>query len=87
MSSESVATADQQVDVIRKWLLARERNATLTNIDMDMDLIESRVLDSLEFLNFVHLLEEITNRELEIDAQSANVFRTLRSIRNHILAP
>jgi acyl carrier protein len=87
MSGESVAPADEQVDVLRKWLLAKERNATLTNIDMDMDLIESRVLDSLDFLNFVHLLEEMTNRELEIDAQSANVFRTLRSIRNHILAP
>jgi hypothetical protein len=85
MSNGSSEPVDQQVHAIRKWLLARERNASLIDIDMDMDLIESRVLDSLDFLNFVHLLEEITNRELEVDTESAHMFRTLRSIREHIL--
>jgi len=86
MNATAVPQADRQVELIRKWLLERERNAAMTQIDMDLDLIDARVLDSLDFLNFVHLLEEITNRELTIDAQSAGVFRTLRSIRDNILA-
>ncbi len=86
MTATTMSEADQRVELIRKWLLERERNAAMTKIDMDLDLIDARVLDSLDFLKFVHLLEEITNRELQIDAQSANVFRTLRSIRDNILA-
>lgn len=85
MSDTMIAETDRRIDAVRKWLLGRERNAGLTEIDMDLDLIESRVLDSLDFLNFVHLLEEIANRELVIDAESAKLFRTLRSIRDHIL--
>jgi acyl carrier protein len=78
------ATADEQVDLIRKWLL--ERNTGLGDIDLDLDLIESRALSSLAFVNFVLYLEEITGKEIDIAAQPATAFRTLRSIRDNFVA-
>lgn len=85
MTTMSAVETDQQLQQIRKWLLGRERNAGMTDIGVDVDLIDTRILDSLDFLNFVCLLEEITNRELSIDATTAKAFRTLRSIHDNIL--
>lgn len=87
----SAATSDlygdvvlERLELVRNWLL--ERRSGLAEIDLDLDLIDARVLDSLGFLNFVNYLQEVTDRELHVDAQSANTFRTLRSICDNILA-
>lgn len=68
---------------VAAWLQARKPD--LGEIDMDLDLIENRVIDSLGFLDFVFFLEELTGRELEANAQSVNSFRTLRAIQSDIL--
>jgi acyl carrier protein len=47
----------------------------------DYDLIENRVIDSLEFVEFVLLVEEHSGREISIDLLSREDFRTLESIR------
>jgi len=76
------------LDEIRAWL--RRRSASVygseVEIDLDVDLIESRVVDSLSFMNFIMLLEELSGRPIETrDAQSIKVLRTLRSIRDNVL--
>jgi acyl carrier protein len=77
--------ADEWLKQVESWLL--DRRPELTSLAMDFDLIDNRVLDSLAFLSFVHYVEELTGQELSVDAQSANAFRTLESIRNQILVP
>jgi hypothetical protein len=47
----------------------------------DYDLIDSRVIDSLEFVEFILLVEEHSGREISIDELSREDFRTLESIR------
>jgi hypothetical protein len=47
----------------------------------DYDLIESRVLDSLGFVEFILLLEEHSGQEISIDSVSREDFRTIESIR------
>ena len=47
----------------------------------DYDLIESRVLDSLAFVEFIVLLEEYSGHEISIDSVSREDFRTIESIR------
>jgi acyl carrier protein len=71
------------IEQVRGWLLGRRPD--LEEIDLDLDLIENRVIDSLGFLDFVFFLEELTGRELQSDLQSVNSFRTLRAIQGNIL--
>lgn len=78
------ATAtESQLDAVKQWLLAKKPE--LTEIDLDLDLIENRIIDSLGFLDFVYYLEELTNQELQSSLESVSSFRTLRVIRNEIL--
>jgi acyl carrier protein len=78
-----VTTSEDRVVAVKRWLLAKK--PALDDIDLDLDLIESRVIDSLGFIDFVFFLEQLTGRELQMDAGSVLMFRTLRSLRDHIL--
>ncbi|MFP5261324.1 MAG: acyl carrier protein [Blastocatellia bacterium] len=68
---------------IKAWLLARTQ--AFTDIDMDLDIIENRIVDSLSLMEFLFFLEKVSGRDLASYAQSANSFRTLRLIRDNIL--
>ncbi|GGS35415.1 MULTISPECIES: acyl carrier protein [Streptomyces] len=65
------------------WL--RERNPTVEEIPEDLDLIENRLIDSLGFMEFILLLEDLIGRELQLDQIDVNQFRTLRSLTDHFL--
>ena len=79
------ADTEAQLQSLKAWLL--KKKPALQDIDMDFDLIENRVIDSLGFLDFVFFLEQLTGRELEADAKAVTAFRTLRNIQDMILAP
>lgn len=73
-------------DVIKPvvdWLL--ERNPDREGIPEDLDLIENRLIDSLGFMEFLLLLEDLIGRELQLDQIDVDQFRTLRSINQHFL--
>lgn len=89
-SSVEGVTEGSALAQVRQWLLdyrasSSEEQTEIANLDLDLDLIENRVIDSLGFMNFVFFLEELTGRELIAEAQSANSFRTLRIIDREIL--
>ncbi|MFE3991403.1 acyl carrier protein [Streptomyces goshikiensis] len=65
------------------WLL--ERNPTVEEIPEDLDLIENRLIDSLGFMEFVLLLEDLIGRELQLNQIDVDQFRTLRSLTHHFL--
>jgi acyl carrier protein len=77
------AGAEAQLQTLKAWLL--KKKPALEDIDMDFDLIENRVIDSLGFLDFVFFLEQLTGRELQTDAKAVTSFRTLRNIHDMIL--
>ncbi|GHH88235.1 hypothetical protein GCM10018793_67130 [Streptomyces sulfonofaciens] len=72
------------IDEVRSWLLAR--NDGVTDIGLDEDLIDSRLIDSLGFPEFLLFLEELAGRELDLGQESVVAFRTLRGIRDRVLA-
>lgn len=75
--------ADPALSQVKQWLLKRKPG--LGEIDMDLDLIENRVIDSLSFLDFVFFLEELTGRELQASAETVSSFRTLRAIQEKVI--
>jgi hypothetical protein len=73
------------IDRVRSWLL--ERNPGVADIGLDQDIIDSRLIDSVAFPELLILLEEITGKELELTRANVGAFRTLRGIRDEVLAP
>jgi acyl carrier protein len=61
------------------------RKPELKEIDLDTDLIEGRIIDSLGFIEFIYLLEKVSGRLINLNEQSVNLFRTLRLVRDNIL--
>ena len=76
-------TAASSLLQVKQWLLTRKPG--LGDIDLDLDLIENRVIDSLSFLDFVFFLEELTGRELQASAETVSSFRTLRAIQEKVI--
>ncbi|MFG2890708.1 acyl carrier protein [Streptomyces sp. NPDC048248] len=53
----------------------------------DTDLIESRLIASVSFLEFIALLEEISGRNIDVSSLSVADFRTIDRINENFLAP
>jgi hypothetical protein len=79
----ATATDTDTLAAIKAWLLVRTPD--VGDIDLDFDIVENRVIDSLSFMEFVFFLEKVSGRDVELKAQSVNSFRTLRSIRDNVL--
>ena len=76
--------ANARIEELKLWLL-RER-PDIKDIDLDTDLIDNRILDSVTFINFVYFLEEFTGKRIPLaSGAAANSFRTLRMIQNNML--
>ena len=73
----------QPIDKVKRWFL--DQKPDLVDLDLDLYLIENRVLDSLALVNFILFLENLTGREFQPSEMSASKFRTLRSIRDGLL--
>jgi acyl carrier protein len=56
-----------------------------TELGPDVDLIDQRVVDSLGFLNFIFMIEELVGEPIPIDTINVDDFRTLRRIREKFL--
>ncbi|MFF7632900.1 acyl carrier protein [Kitasatospora sp. NPDC008050] len=74
---------DDAIKPVVDWLL--ERNPTVEEIPEDLDLIENRLIDSLGFMEFILLLEDLIGRELQLGQIDVDQFRTLRSLTDHFL--
>ena len=77
------AHGEDAIDRVKAWLI--DLNPDLSEIDLDLDLIETGVLDSLTSIRFVVFLEGLIGHELEADALTTGSFRTLRLVRDTIL--
>jgi hypothetical protein len=72
-----------EVRRVRDWIVSR--HAWTAEVGLDTDLIESRLIDSVEFAEFLFTLEEITGNLIDLASVDLNAFRSLRSIESHFL--
>ncbi|MFE0775150.1 acyl carrier protein [Streptomyces sp. NPDC058861] len=70
---------------IAEWL--HEKNPGLDGpIAPDEDLIEARLIDSMDFLEFVDLLEELSGRSIDLQEVTIDDFRTLGRVQERFLS-
>ncbi|MFI6044541.1 hypothetical protein ACIA8C_23140 [Nocardia sp. NPDC051321] len=56
------------------------RNPQFADIDPTLDLIDSRAINSLAFVEFIFLLEELTGEAIDPEELDLGDFRTLNAI-------
>ncbi|MEV0382588.1 acyl carrier protein [Nonomuraea sp. NPDC050643] len=77
-------TRNTEVDEIVAWI--RSKNPDLEgDLLPGTDLIETRLLESLAFLEFVGLLEELSGEPIDVGSLSIDDFRTLDRIAERFL--
>ncbi|MEU2117411.1 acyl carrier protein [Streptomyces sp. NPDC016459] len=70
---------------IAAWL--HEKNPGLDGpIDADEDLIEARLIDSMDFLEFIDLLEDMSGATIDLQDVTIDDFRTLSRVRRRFLS-
>jgi acyl carrier protein len=78
-----MTTEVDQMERVKGWL--RARNPDCGEIDLDMDLIDNRLVDSLAFTEFLLFLEGLVGREIVLTEESVVALRTLGGIRQRVL--
>lgn len=73
-----IDTLDDLVTEINAWL--RDKEIHTCQVDAEDDIIDSRIVDSLQFVSMIVHIESLSDRELSIDELSVEDFRTIRKI-------
>lgn len=80
MTQQTTAPIDQ----IKEWILAKHENRT--DVGADEDLVDNRLVDSLSFVEFVFLIQEVSGVEIDMDTLNISDVRTLAAIQKRFLA-
>jgi acyl carrier protein len=76
--------SDDKISAILAFI--HERNPEVGELSMDDDLIDLRAVDSLAFVEFLYLLEELSGETIDPEEIDLEDFRTLRAIGKRFLA-
>lgn len=66
------------MQAVREFILGR--NPKIGQLDSELDLIDSRAINSLAFVEFIFLLEELTGEPIDPEDIDVDDFRTLSAI-------
>jgi len=69
-----------ELEMLRSWILAKRPSTAGITIEMDTDLLGTRVIDSLDFAEFLFVVEEAYGEVIDLDRVSLETFRSLGSI-------
>jgi hypothetical protein len=72
------------INALKNWLAIR--NPQGGEIGFQQDLIDTKVVDSISFTEFVYYIEELSGREINIQQETLMAFRTLASISSRFFA-
>lgn len=73
----------EKINEIKQWLLSKKKY--LSDIPFDLDLIEHNIVDSLSFVEYVLVIEEISGREVVVDDSVLDKVRTLEGVQRNYL--
>ncbi|MDT0262728.1 hypothetical protein [Jatrophihabitans lederbergiae] len=76
---------DAPLQQLKDWIL--KRHPERDDIPADYDLIENRLIDSLTFVEFVFLLEQVSGRSIDMETLNVDDFRKLEVIDERFLSP
>lgn len=82
MNDETSSLAEL-TEKIKQFVLERNPALHSTHIDDTVDLIDSRIVDSLMFVEFLLFLEDHFACQILLDSGDVGAFRTIRGIHDN----
>ena len=73
-----------EVETIAAWI--RCLHPELVEVDPDLDLIETRLIDSLAFAEYLIRVEQLAAAPIDADTLNVDDFRTLRRLERAFFA-
>ncbi len=70
---------------LKGWILARHPERE--DIPADLDLIDNRLIDSLSFVEFLFLLEQLSGRSIDMESIDVEDIRRLEVIEKQFFSP
>ncbi|MFI9617003.1 phosphopantetheine-binding protein [Streptomyces sp. NPDC052023] len=71
---------------VRSWILQRNPGLSEDDVRPETDIIESRIVDSLQFVELVLHIEELRGEMMEFTEVDLDSFRTLNDIEKNFLS-
>lgn len=71
---------------VRTWILQRNPELGEDDVAPETDIIESRIVDSLQFVELVLHIEDLRGEMLQSMDVDLNSFRTLKDIERNFLS-
>ena len=68
---------------VRSWV---EERAPEAEIDQDTDLIETRIVDSMAFMEFLYVIEAASGQAVDLSTISADDLRTLANVESRFFS-
>jgi len=72
------------IEKVRDWILGRHPDRT--ELAFDVNIIESRLVDSLSFVELVYAIEDASGAEIDFDTIDVEDFQTLNTIQRAFFA-
>jgi acyl carrier protein len=72
------------VNEVKDWVLAKHTDRQ--DIGVDEDLIETRLVDSLSFVEFIFVIEQASGTTIDIDTLDLDDLRTLAAVYKRFFA-
>ncbi|QEY16784.1 hypothetical protein D0C16_12870 [Cellvibrio sp. KY-GH-1] len=70
---------------IKTWLM--NKNNAVTSVEDNQDILATGVLDSLQFVNFLMLIEKLVGHRIEQEFIVPENFKTIDTIINQFFSP
>lgn len=74
---------DKNINKVEKWIL--KFHPGMNHIPEKLDLIETRLIDSLRFIELILLLEQLSGKNIDMNNLNIDNFRTLDCISEKFL--
>lgn len=72
------------IETLREWIL--EKHPGLDRIEDDTDLFEQKLIDSINFVEYILIIEELIDREIPVTPDLIPRTATLARVRDNFLA-
>lgn len=78
LASQTELDCGDKLNRVKEWILTKAPGRT--DIELDVDVIETGLVNSVSFTEYVLIIEELSGAEIEIDETIVEKVRTLRGV-------
>jgi acyl carrier protein len=71
---------------LRNWVLAKNGKIRPEELDDHTPILEQRIISSLQVMDLILFLEQLTGKSLEVEMLQADAFRSIEMLYQHFFA-